>query len=285
MKINSLSLNLLLPDGSFDGLVIVSSTNWAGNCIKFPRINFDKVFEKYKKIKSGVYFLFGENDKKPLVYVGESEDIQSRIRQHLKDNDKSWLEEIVIFTSSNNSLTKGHIKNLEYKLIKAIRKSVGFYMDNGNVGTESWLPEYMQSDVNIFFEHILLIMPMLGFNQLFSIEKVEQDKPVGNLYYFYDAKGAFFNNKFRVIKSSKINIKETNSCHESIKIMRKRLIETNVINADTLTFNEDYDFNSPSTAAAIIYGGNKNGWTAWKNITGNTLHEIEREFLDRPVRI
>ena len=42
-----------------------------------------------------------------------------------------------------------------------------------------------------------------------------------------------------------------------------------------LHFTDDVLFNSPSAAAAVIYGNNANGRISWKTESGQTLKEIE----------
>ncbi len=42
-----------------------------------------------------------------------------------------------------------------------------------------------------------------------------------------------------------------------------------------LVFNQDYEFTSPSSAAAIVMGRNANGLKEWKLKSGKTLKEFE----------
>ena len=46
------------------------------------------------------------------------------------------------------------------------------------------------------------------------------------------------------------------------------------------TLTEEYVSSSPSMAAAIVIGGNANGWKEWKNSEGKTLNEIKRQNSD-----
>lgn len=278
-----LTLNLHLPDGSPENYIVVTSFNWTGECVKCSRSDINKIATRYNDVKSGIYFLFGYNEEKmPQVYVGESEDIITRIMQHIKDKDKLWFEEIVIVTSSN-ILTKGHIKNLEYQLIKLIKNSIVYLSMNGNAGTESSLPDYMYPEINTFLEYTIMIMPILGYQGLFVNQKVEQlDFIQDNILVYQNAKGFLVDDKqFRVLKGSKMSINEVKSCSYYILFARKRLLETGVVNPETFIFERDFDFNSPSGAGSVIYGGAVNGWVVWKNSQGKTLHEIERDTYDK----
>jgi hypothetical protein len=44
---------------------------------------------------------------------------------------------------------------------------------------------------------------------------------------------------------------------------------------ELLVFTDDVLFNSPSAAAAVVYGNNANGRVLWKTEDGRTLKEIE----------
>jgi hypothetical protein len=59
--------------------------------------------------------------------------------------------------------------------------------------------------------------------------------------------------------------------------LRKDLLEQGVISVsgNVFGFNEDYVFNSPSTAAGVIQGRTANGRRDWKNKDGKELRELQ----------
>jgi hypothetical protein len=79
--------------------------------------------------------------------------------------------------------------------------------------------------------------------------------------YAQDRDGAFV-----VLKGSSISSEVTESSQNNsyIQNLRPNLLEKGVVNPETYIFSEDYKFNSPSAAAAIISGGFANGRTMWK---------------------
>ena len=223
-----------------------------------------------------------------LVYIGETEDVVTRINQHLTDKDKSWLEEVVIFTCEKG-FSKGHIKNLEYKLIQLTKTTVDYSVTNTNRGKESSLPEYMYPEVSTFLDYIKMIMPILGYQGLLAVKKAEKSPNINknnvNLVGYLGARGILLQGrKFRVFKDSKMNKKEVPSCGEHVKFTRKRLIEIGVVDSETFTFVKDYDFNSPSAAAGAIYGGSVNGWVVWKNSQNNTLNQITLRDIEKRIK-
>lgn len=65
--------------------------------------------------------------------------------------------------------------------------------------------------------------------------------------------------------------------------MRERLINDGAIEltADSMQLTRDVLFKSPSAAAAMLCGGNRNGRKSWKDIKGITLAELEAALLSQ----
>ena len=59
--------------------------------------------------------------------------------------------------------------------------------------------------------------------------------------------------------------------------MRQALKSDGILSedGDRLVFTSNYEFASPSAAAAVVHGGHANGLLAWKTSIGKTLKEIE----------
>jgi hypothetical protein len=64
--------------------------------------------------------------------------------------------------------------------------------------------------------------------------------------------------------------------------LRDALIEKGVIATghSGLSFTQDYTFDSPSAAAAVIMGRNANGRVEWRTKAGVTLKEIQEGNID-----
>lgn len=63
-----------------------------------------------------------------------------------------------------------------------------------------------------------------------------------------------------------------------LNLREKLKTDGSIIEKDSFyLFTKDVEFSRPSAAAAIIYAGNAAGTTAWKNIEGKTLKEVEEE--------
>ena len=68
------------------------------------------------------------------------------------------------------------------------------------------------------------------------------------------------------------------SAMDSVPPMRAKLIESGVMVEENgqYRFTQDYLFNTPSGAAAVVLGRTSNGWVDWKNSEGKTLNDVKR---------
>lgn len=118
------SIELFLANGTADSLVIAELSNWNGKAIKIPRIEITDC--KRNDIKgAGVYFLFcKEEDDTDSVYIGESETVQDRLIQHLRDynaeKEKFYWTTAVIFLGRD--LNKALIRYLEDRFVQIARE-------------------------------------------------------------------------------------------------------------------------------------------------------------------
>ena len=61
--------------------------------------------------------------------------------------------------------------------------------------------------------------------------------------------------------------------------MRQSLKSEGVLSevGDKLVFKKNYEFTSPSAAAAVVHGGHANGLIAWKTEDGKPLKQLDAQ--------
>ena len=82
--------------------------------------------------RTGIYFLVGQDpeDSLPSVYIGESDDVANRLKQHNRTEDaggKDFWEKVCLVTGKDQNITKTHIKYLESRLIDIAKRSDNAY--------------------------------------------------------------------------------------------------------------------------------------------------------------
>jgi len=281
------TVRIFLAQGSPSSVRTAELSNWTGKAVAGPRSQIEDILKREEADNPGVYFLTGVNPEtgKDKVYIGEAEVIKNRIKGHLS---KDFWKTIVFFVSKDENLTKAHIKYLEGKLIETA-KSVGrFELENAQ-SSGSHLPESDAADMDIFLFRMEQLLPILGQEFLKPVVKHEASGKKSDLLYCeiknLKATGRLTDNGFVVLKDSGAVLKERPSTqkYRYAANLRKTLLAENVIEEknDRLLFMTDYEFSSPSAAAAVIHGGQANGLTAWKNSKGVSLKQKEEKGIQQ----
>ena len=96
------TIRQFLIDGIPDGRWVSELPNWTGKAYKIPRTYINQCADRIDLEYTGVYFLFGqnENSERPQVYIGETENILVRLKQHMQDKD-FWTECVAFISISN----------------------------------------------------------------------------------------------------------------------------------------------------------------------------------------
>lgn len=274
------TITLFLPRGDAKSLRTAEISNWSGKAIAAPRTELDDLLSREELGKAGVYILLGVDPQTnaPNAYIGESEVISDRLKQH---KDKEWNSAIV-FTSKDENLTKAHVRHLESRLL-AEAAAVKRFVLNQNQAGGSKLPESARADMEVFLDRIRQLLPVLGSDILTPIGKSVLQTQTGGILYCRikgaEARGQRAPNGFVIFKGSTAVLKDRPSAqsYPYVIAQRQQLVSdgTLIKEGEFLRFTRDAEFSSPSAAAVVIHGGSANGLTAWVTKDGKSL-----KFLD-----
>ena len=243
-----------------------------------PRSKIDDLFSREEISKAGIYFLIGTDasQDKPKAYIGEGEDVGKRLKQH---REKDFWVQVIVFISKDDNLTKSHVRFLEGALIEEATKVGRFTLENDQTSGAK-LPEADRGEMEDFLARIRQLLPVMGCDLLVPIEQTVKSSGLICKIKNLTARGQRSAKGFVVYKGSQAAGSLRNSaatCGGWIIKIRNRLLEDKVLVADGdyLSFTRDYEFDSPSAAAAVVRGGNANGLTEWRTEEGKTLKVIE----------
>lgn len=274
------TIKIYLIDGNPNGRMTCELSNWTGLAYKIPRINIKDCSDRKDIENTGIYFLFGKNEKQEdCIYIGEAENIYTRLTKHVKEKD-FWNEAIMFITKDNN-LNKAHIKYLENRFYDITTKTDRYKIENSNIPTQSSLSESDVSEMEEFIINAKILVNALG-HKVFE-EKVENTTKNSDIFMISAARGARAKgiptpDGFVVLAGSSFATTPVASMSQSLRQFREKLLlEKALIESDgNLILKNDFIFSSPSTAAAIVMGRNANGLTEWKQKSGKCLKEIEQ---------
>ncbi|OHC26710.1 MAG: endonuclease [Pseudomonadales bacterium RIFCSPLOWO2_12_59_9] len=283
------SIRLFLVDGTPNGLLTAEIMNWTGHVLTGPRSKLAELVQRPECGRTGVYFLVGpdpDNNLRSKVYIGESDDVAKRLKQHNRPEasegtagGKDFWEKVCLVTSKDQNLTKTHVKYLESLLI-GIANNVGrCELLNGTAHDYGSLPESDRADMAFFLEQIRTVLPVLGFDFLRELTRPSSmagssvAEPLSASPRFvmtaakYGASAAAqeIDGEFVVLKGSTARGEWGNTAH-SYENLFKLLVTDGVLQAaggSCKVFTQDYAFSSPSAAAAVIHGRAANGRTEW----------------------
>lgn len=297
------SIRMYLVDGVPTGLITAEIMNWTGHVLMIPNGRFIDGIKRREAAKTGVYILVGidpDNADRQIVYIGESDNVGKRLVQHNKDEKKDWWEQAIFVTSKDQNLTKAHARYLESRLIQMADEAGRVKVANGTAPTTCDLPEADISDMEFFLSQVAIVLPVLGAGFLkpkLRISSQTKEIPIvkGDLEVRFEAKSTklgvdatmvMVDGQYVVLKGSKARAKWQGAKGRFVSYdkLYAKLVADGVLSepdGKSRIFTEDAAFNSPSAAAAVLFGRSANGRTTWKvSGTKTTYADWEEKFVE-----
>jgi len=278
----SATIKLFLPHGDGRRLRTAEISNWSGKALAAPRTDFDSFLARKELKGSGVYILAGTDPAtaKPTAYIGEAEALVDRLKTH---KSLDWVT-VFVFVKDEN-LTKAHVRYLEGRLIDQAKAANRFILQNVQ-SSGAMLPEADRYAMEEFLEKVSQLLPILGSDVLTPIGGIEAHSDdllvLTTEITGLVARGRRTPAGFVVLQGSNAVAQAQPNLGQyrpALAALRQQLQadDTLVAKDGHLVFNQNYEFSSPSAAASIVHGGNMNGLTAWRNASGATLGDIEKD--------
>jgi hypothetical protein len=197
-------------------------------------------------------------------------------------------ESAVVITTSDEALTKGHVRYLEARLIDLASKAGRVILDNGQfpASEKRFLPEADRANMEAFLANLKVILPVVGLDLLkpkpAAVLKPTQLSPEEAQFEIRHRSGIRAtaveeDGEFVVLEGSQA-LKDagyqTNQYGELKQELLTQGVLTDSSNGNSYVFKKSFPFKSPSAAAAVVLDRNSNGRTEWKVVgTKSTYHE------------
>jgi hypothetical protein len=260
--------------------------------IEVPRSLLPEFLKMPESDQVARYFLVNQSEDgtQKKVYIGQSGDLQTRLPTHNKE--KEFWEKALILISLTKSLTNTHVQFLEWHCLEATRKAGRFNAENSNGGSKPHTPPPLEADCLEIYETGKILIATLGYI-LFDPVVSEGILPKADELFICKSSGAngtglYTQEGFVVLKGStgrKENVPSIiGTAHENF---RKELLAAGVMReeGDSVIFQKDHLFRSPSMAAVALTGRTANGWLEWKSKDGKTLDELKRQTPIPPAEL
>ncbi len=274
------TIRIYLVDGVPTGILTAEIINWSGKAIVAPRSQLVELAQREEVKRTGVYCLVGadpDNPGKDRVYIGEGDNVLTRITAHDSDEAKDFWTRVVLVISKDQNLTKAHGRYLESRLIQMAQQAERAKLANGTAPAPLVLPESDVADMEYFLDQLHLIFPVLGFGFLQPKPSISTVEPAGGVIgespvfalnlVGASARAREIEGDFVVMKGS-TSRKQGVPSWTSYKAFRDQLVQEGKLvessDPQYLVFMEDVAFGSPSAGAAVVAGRNINGRLEWK---------------------
>jgi hypothetical protein len=289
------AIRIFLVDGSAAGLKTAEIGLSTIKGVYAPRGALDALARRDESRKTGIYVLVGQDPEFPgraKIYIGEGDDVLSRIVLHDRDPNRDFWESVAIFVSKDQNLTKAHVRYLEARLIDLATRARRCTIDNRTAPLGGPLPEADAAEMEEFLEHLGILLATLGINAFEpaptpSIHAAvpSQEQPEFRLTGDgYSATSLLVDGEFVVQKGSVARFTEAPSLSISSRTTRAELIATGVLARSErgYEFSQPFSFPSASGSAQVIVGANINGRVAWKRPDGTSFAEWQDGQLGGP---
>jgi Domain of unknown function (DUF4357) len=299
------TLKLYLADGTPSGVITAELGVSSVRAAVASRTALPELIRREEASRTGVYLLVGPDPDLPgrqLVYVGEGDQVKSRLAAHDADEAKEFFTRAVLIVSKDENLTKAHGRYLESRIIAAIRVAGRAKLANGTEPPFKGLPEPEIADMERVLDEIEILLPVLGFDVLrpagheagdqpqvrqdalqssvSAIDKtdgraVKASSPESNAAPTFTAvikkakaKAVERAGEFVVLAGSTAYREYQGSQSSPLRSLRQALQESGALVPDTdaelLRFAQDVSFGSPSAASSLIAGYADSGPRTWK---------------------
>jgi hypothetical protein len=278
------TIQIFLPSGKPSGIRIAELTTRIVQAVAVPRTQLSALNTRQESEHVGVYFLFGDagDEAKPAVYIGQTEDLRGRLKNHHERKD--FWDTAVFLISRTHSFTQAHIRYLEWEFIRITKDAGRYRLENGNAGSKPHVTEAIEADLKDVIDTSRILMGALGYPVLESLSDPSPSTGANTDNEIYhlrnkemDAQMRVQDEGYVVLKGSKAkgrlnaSVKPDGFIHST----RRKLLQSGILveEGGHLIFTENYLFKTPSGAGGLVYGGGCNGWKHWKTATGQSLDE------------
>ncbi|HEX7764267.1 MAG TPA: GIY-YIG nuclease family protein [Cellvibrio sp.] len=282
-------VTVYLADASPSGIRHVEIANWSGQAVACPRSRLVELKDWHEAQRPGVYFLFEKQTAEvgDKVYVGESENVVKRLTQ--QDKDQEFWNEVIIFTSKDENLTKAHIKYLESRITSLAKIADRYKIENGNTPTESLLPRSDKDAMEEFIHNLKIVLGTLGHKVLepIKIQLSQASAPTLSQYIFSFtvkgllAKGQQTDDGFVLFKNSQVSDLFNPSMPGKLAQLKEDWVKDGTLTKteNHYLLTKDLLLSSSSYAAALVAGTARSGPQSWLNDNGYSLKIIEEALL------
>jgi hypothetical protein len=161
------NIGIFVADGDPDGVRIVHRPGWTWRATVFRRVDWAKAYQISDLKRPGVYILHGYGEESadiPLLYIGMSDDLSSRLDTHVKNTaEMGFWDRAVAFTSIDQ-ISGSQARWLEHRLIAQALDTGVAQIVNRQAPSEPPVSMFERADMLAVLPPMLQMLRLLDFN-------------------------------------------------------------------------------------------------------------------------
>lgn len=282
MRLSPKTIQIFLPSGDPHSIRTAEITTRIVQVVEVPRSLLKDFLETPESEQAAVYFLFGQQGEgvESKAYIGQTGDLQTRLVKH--HQTKEFWERVLVLISRTNSVTQTHALLLEWYCLQEATKAGRYVVENGNGGSKLHTPAPLEADCLEIFETGQTLLATLGYPVFDAVAAASAGAQDEEVFYLtsagIDGRGRYTLEGFVVLKGARGRRANVPKFSEANMRFRQRLLDASVMReeGDTVVFEKDHLFGSPSMAAIALLGRTSNGLMERKSKEGATLDALKR---------
>lgn len=283
------SVNQFLLDGTPQGIIKCTISNWTGVVYKIPRSELDHCKNRKQLKQSGIYFLFWEEEDTgtPVIYVGQAgvrlhgNGIIDRLKEHARSEKKYYWAESLVVVVSDDSFGPTEISYLESRFHTIVSSSKRYNVKNDVKPNAGNVTEEKECELEQFIQQTLLQIRTLGYqlerptihtefeNGLtLYLERTKKDGQVLKASCVRTSEG------FTLLAGSVVSLEDAPYLYTKVKAQKAlATISSEGVQQEHITFT------NPSYASGFVTGTTGTGDKDWKTKDGQTLAQYNDKVL------
>lgn len=149
------ALTITMDDGTVEGTLICNLAGWDCEIYKLQRGSLNKYTNNEKLKECGIYFLVGEQNGEPAIYVGQANSrnngkgVLGRVMEHDKSTESYWESAFLLHSTSNglyatelNYLERHYwnrVKSGPYHVMNASKPALGNYSTATKIAMDKFI--------------------------------------------------------------------------------------------------------------------------------------------------
>lgn len=171
-------LTFHVVSASLEGVVKVTRARWSEMVYRFPRTALKEAGAVEELQGSGIYFLMGEKEGRPSLYIGQAQNVYRRLMQHSVNDSKGFWAQTLVLTSTGDAVfNAAHLNYLENRFHELATDAARMDIENSMPPSVGCGITTIQQEMDECITHTGVVLNLMGYHFLEKQPESMEIKP------------------------------------------------------------------------------------------------------------